>query len=292
MFRSSYPVIGALSTVACLYAVSVSPPLHAELYSTTVHPVNGTLQIIKCDTVPLPHCDRVVDQPARLHVHVYHMSMDIPFIMACLVGTVFCALTKKEDQVFSVNLLFIPDTYTPVNVRDGNSVYSWELVFWVYVLLVHVVLVTALTSPVDVFDTAIVVLFSMLCLMYLCRPRGNQGSSSSSSAHMSDDQLPANGGMVQAGVLSVLLICTWLTFTSIPHMYEQDRAWLFAILLVLDALLLVVHMYDGMPTMYTIVMGRLTFVILMNVVLAYSFAALQDRLDQYTDAPLPGGSRR
>ena len=280
-FTSSYPVIAALSTIACIYSVSTSPPLHAELYSSTVHPVNGTLQIVKCNTVPVVHCDRVVDQPERLHVHIYHMSMGIPFILACGVGTVFCILTRKEESIFSVNLLFIPDTYTPVNAREGSSVYTWELIFWSYVLLVHVVLVVSLTSPVDIFDTTVVVLFSFLCLMYLCRPRGDP-----SNDHALDNRTFNSGGMLQAAVLSTLLVCTWVTFTSIPHMYEQDRAWLFAVLLVLDGLLLLVHMYDSMPTMYTIVMGRLTFVILVNSVLAYSFATLQDRLDQYAAMPL------
>lgn len=96
MFRSSYPILGAITTIACVYVVSTSPPLHAEIYSTVVHPVNGTLQIMQCNTVPVPHCERVVDQPARLHVDIYHMSMGIPFVIVCGVGAVFCILTRKE----------------------------------------------------------------------------------------------------------------------------------------------------------------------------------------------------
>lgn len=160
--------------------------------------------------------------------------------------------------------------------------YTWEMIFWAYVFMVHVVLVAVLTSPVDIFDTAVVVMFSIICLMYLCRPRSNNPDSGDAG-----DRTLGGGGMAQAGVLTTLLVCTWLTFTSIPHMYEQDRAWLFAVLLVLDGLLLLVHMYDGMPTMYTIVMGRLTFVNLVNIVLAYAFATLKDRLDQFVMPILP-----
>lgn len=90
---------------------------------------------------------------------------------------------------------------------------------------------------------------------------------------------------VQAVVLSCLIGCTWITFASIPHVYEADRAWLFLCLLLLDGLLLLVHMYDGTPTMYTIVMGRLTYVSLANLCLAYAFYSLEDRLEEYIHRP-------
>lgn len=96
VFRKTYPVVGVLSTLACLYVVSISPPLHAELFVTTVAPVNGTLQTIECTSVPIYHCARVVDKDHRMDVTVYHMSMGVPFLLCCVVGTVFCTLTKKE----------------------------------------------------------------------------------------------------------------------------------------------------------------------------------------------------
>ena len=73
-FQKVYPFVGLLTAAWCLYVVSMFPPLHAELYSTTVRPINGTLQVIQCDNkikIALPdgsvvsHCERVVDQPAR-----------------------------------------------------------------------------------------------------------------------------------------------------------------------------------------------------------------------------------
>lgn len=68
-------------------------------------------------------------------------------------------------------------------------------------------------------------------------------------------------------------------------MYESDRMWLLGIIVFLDVLLLVIHMYDSMPTMYTIIMGRLTYITLMNVSLAYSFLTLKDRLEEYVRVP-------
>lgn len=124
-FRHSYPVIAVLSTIVCLYSVSSAPPLHAEFFYTVTLPINGTIQIVKCDLVPnqvmeiikqpmVPMCKRVVDQPKRLSVTVYHMSMGMPFLVCCVVGAVFCTLTKKADSnLFSMDTLFITETYDP-----------------------------------------------------------------------------------------------------------------------------------------------------------------------------------
>lgn len=56
-------------------------------------------------------------------------------------------------------------------------------------------------------------------------------------------------------------------------------------MLVFDGLLLLVHMYDALPTMYTVVMGRLTYVSLVNLWLAYAFRSLDDRLSEYVQLP-------
>lgn len=325
-FRGVYPLVGGMTAFMCLYSVSISPPLHTEVYSTTAVPVNGTLQIIECDPLlsfvlkdgsRLAHCERVVDQPGRLRVDVYHVSMGVPFIACCILGAIFCSLTRKEvravshpvdrnvfldmcdsltnillhfveqdSTVFNLNNMFTPDTYAPVGGGTdydghgggggGSSMYTWELVFWGYVGVVHWVLVSVLTSPCDIFDTVVSIGFAVICLMFLCRPRGE-----------SRDGSTGTGGVagLQGLVLSVLLLCTWLTFSSIPHAYEEDRGWLFASMLVMDGLLLFVHMYDSMPTMYTIVMGRLTYVSLVNMWLAFAFYSLDDRLSQYIQAP-------
>lgn len=52
-FRGSYPAIGACTLLVCIYIVSISPPLHAEIYSTTAIPINGTLQVIPFTMVVL-----------------------------------------------------------------------------------------------------------------------------------------------------------------------------------------------------------------------------------------------
>jgi hypothetical protein len=292
VFRKAYPFLGIFTTLICLYIVTIFPPLHVEMYSTSVRPINGTLQVILCDTSPLgmtitmpdgrvvTHCERVVDQPARLQVNVYHSSMGIPFIICCMIGTIFCHLTKKEKgMVFNVNLMFVPDTYAPVQTNadygiheESSSLYTWEIVFWAYVFALHGALVACLTSPVDVFDAAVAVLFGTLCFMFLCRPRGNN----------------MGAATMQGLVLSTLIVCTWLTFTSIPHAYQQDRLWLMGVLTTIDGLLLLIHMYDSLPTMYTIVMGRLTYITLGNMLFSLAFATLEDRLSEVVHNPMAG----
>ena len=99
----------------------------------------------------------------------------------------------------------------PLQVRGGeeqSSLYFLETVFWWYVLLIHTTLVVSLTSPVDIFDTVIVVIFTVACLMYLCRPRGsaNEGNTGGISTSGS-----------QGVVLVILVTCSWMTFSSIPQ---------------------------------------------------------------------------
>ena len=125
----------------------------------------------------IPSCERVVDQPGRLRVEVYHIAMGVPFILCTAIGSIFCSLTKREDSsVFSENLLFVADSYySPVSLNaaggdgDGSTMYTWEISFWIYSMALHVVLVATITSPVDVFDTVVSVLLGVLSIMYLCR---------------------------------------------------------------------------------------------------------------------------
>lgn len=124
----------------------------------------------------LPTCDRVVDQPRRLHVEVYHVSMGIPFLACTAIGAIFCSLTKREDSsVFSENLLFVTDSYySPVSINpsgdsEGSTMYTWEISFWIYIMALHLSLVSTITSPVDIFDTVVSVLLGVLSIMFLCR---------------------------------------------------------------------------------------------------------------------------
>ncbi len=204
--------------------------------------------------------------------------MGIPFLLCCSLGTIFFYFTRKEEiTLFNVNVPYTPDTYAPIQTNldygvmmQSSPTYTWDLVFWAYVFVLHGVLVACLTSPVDIFDAAVAVLFAVLSFMFLCRPRGEI----------------MGVATMQGLVLSTLVVCTWLTFTSIPHAYQHDRLWLMGVLVVLDSLLLLIHMYDSLPTMYTIVMGRLTYVTIGNLLFSLAFATLEDRLSEYVHSPM------
>jgi hypothetical protein len=101
-----------------MYCVVNSQPLNAEIYSSTPFPINGTLQTIVCEQqfwlpnrdptgvqqIPVIQpatprttevCNIVVDQPRRLKVDAYHVSMGIPFAVSCCIGALFCIITSK-----------------------------------------------------------------------------------------------------------------------------------------------------------------------------------------------------
>lgn len=314
------------STLACLYAICKAQPLHIEIFSVTARPLNGTLQVIQCSSAaavvvglhggaaapaPVASCRRVVDTTQRLSVNVFHVSMAVPFLMCCVVGAVFSVITSKQDAagmgVFSSEEPFATSTYASASssssARGGKyetgggnpgSLYAWELVYWLYVALVHCTLLTTLTSPVDIFDTLITTVVTVLSLMFLCRPRdfnddGGGGGGESGGGGGGCGNGATNSTGIQSVVMCILLATTWLGFSSIPHNYEEDRIWLFATLLSLDVLALVVHMYDTVPSMYTVVMGRLTYVTCLNIAMAYAFYTLEHRLSVYVHDPWVGG---
>lgn len=103
-----------------------------------------------------------------------------------------------------------------------------------------------------------------------------------------DDLLLHTPGIVPTTPAHLAQVCdmTGSENRNNTQVYEPDRMWLLCLLVLLDVLLLVVHGYDNMPTMYTIVMGRLTFITLMNLSLGYAFGVLKDRLEEYTQVGL------
>lgn len=288
-FRSCIPFLGLVSTIGCLYAVNKRPPLSAEFFSVTSRPVNGTLQVLRCTPAvgfqqgsQSLQCRLGVDTEQRLEVAAFRVHMGMLFVGCCSLGALFGMVAFKENaQYISSELLFTRDSYAPVEMRSfshhdgsgggGISLYSWELVWWGYIWALHIILVSCLTSPVDIFDTALVVGFSCTCLMFLCRPREGRDADG-------DHSSPA--GPFPLVVAAVLITCVWLAMSSVPHVYESDRMWLLGILLGMDALMLFIHLSDTMPTMYTVLMGRLTYTVLANGILIYTYWVLPDRLQE------------
>lgn len=278
-----------------IFLVATRPPLHTELFMVQPKPVNGSLQVIMCradvkiklaDGTVAQHCEYTVDHANRLQVTAYHVSMGVPCILVCLLGCFFALTTSKENAMHgimsSTDLLFIVETYS-MEMKSAshhhNTLYRWECIFWGYVFWVHLVIVLMLASPVDVFDCMVIISFQILCIMYLCRPR----QCDAENALWEVGNKKSNSSWFQGFVFVLLLFIAWNSFASIPHAYEGERIWSLVVLLAMDILLLVVHMYDHMPTMYTICMGRLLYTIVLNACVICMFATFHHRLVQYSE---------
>lgn len=87
-------------------------------------------------------------------------------------------------------------------------------------------------------------------------------------------------------LLAVLVVVGANIFVSMPHAYESDRLWALMVLIGMDGLLLVIHLYDHVPTMYTICMGRLMYVIPLNICLLCMFYLFKHRLVKYSETVL------
>lgn len=310
LFRRLYVGLCMALCILGIFLVITRPPLHTELFVVVPLPINGSLQTIVCqdnvkvtlaDGTVTKHCEYTVnlaEKPRpRITVHVYHISIGIPCILVCILGVFFAYTTSKEAAyhgLISADLLFVVETYSvelsPLDGRGGggggggrsmNTLYRWECVFWLYVFVAHMVIVLALASPVDAFDFAIIVIFQVLCIMYLCRPRQDDEDCNGYSGIGGGGRGSGRGSMTQSLVICILLLVAFNSFISIPHVYEETRLWALVILLCLDTLLLVTHMYDHTPTMYTIVMGRLMYVVGILCLCISVFYVFKNRLQKY-----------
>ena len=125
---------------------------------------------------------------------------------------------KEQDTLFNVHILFEVQSYSVLQLnrlaagRTGgggsNPLYTWELSWWAYVAMLNTTLVTICTSPVDVYDTLTAMGFGFLGLMYICRPK---------TTSYGDQAAGAGGGDWM--VMAVLMLCIWLSYTSIPHIH-------------------------------------------------------------------------
>jgi hypothetical protein len=311
LFRRVYAGLSIALCALGIFLVATRPPLHTEVFMVTPKPVNGSLQVVMCqknikvqlaDGTVTQHCEYQVDHIHRIHVDAYHVSMGLPILLVCGVGCVFALMTSKESAMHSglmtADMLFVVGTYSPdlsSSSHHGrrNTLYRWECVFWLYVFVLHLIVVLMLASPVDVFDCIVIVVLQQLCFMYLCRPRqcdstdGDEGggyglySLASGSGSTYEQGSLSSSSWGQGVLVCLLLVLAFNNFASIPHAYEEDRVWAFGVLLAMDLLLLVVHMYDHVPTMYTIIMGRMLYVIVLNVSVLSMFYMYRHRLQLY-----------
>lgn len=283
-----------------IFQVATRPPMHVELFMVQPRPVNGSLQTIVCqsdvkitlaDGTVTQHCQYQVDQIHRLKVNAYHIPMGIPCILVCVAAVIFALMTSKENEASglmssSADLLFIVETYSMEmkNSYSKNTLYRWECIFWAFTSWTHFVVILILASPVDVFDCIVIVSFQILCIMYLCRPRQCDSQEDAYGFGTSISRNHHGGsGILQGFMVVLLLFIAWDSFASIPHVYEGERIWALAVLIVMDTLLLVIHLYDHVPTMYTIGMGRLFYVIVLSACVVGMFCTFKHRLTKYSD---------
>jgi hypothetical protein len=314
LFRRLYVGLCLALCVLGIFLVITCPPLYTEMFVVVPQPVNGSLQSIVCqenvkvtlaDGTITKHCEYSVnleEKPRpRIKIYAYHIPMGIPCILVYLLAVFFAFTTSKEAAyhgLISADLLFMVETYCmELSCSDGiglanmgsggggrrsfNTLYRWECTFWVYVFAVHVVLLLMLASPVDVFDFAVTAIFHILCIMYLCRPRPSDSDDSGYEGGAGGGMY-SQSSMTQSFVMCFLVLIAINTFICIPHVYEGERLWALCILLVFDSLLLITHLYDHIPTMYTIVMGRLIYVVGVQLVIVLMFFCFKHRLQKYS----------
>jgi len=233
----------ATAFTLCLSQVAITggvimffPPVRVQIFTSHPKVDNGTL----------------VENQSQLSVTEFGLSL--PFLILSCVAVLFSTTTAgltesgmlQQDNHYTFELL--------------SEAAQWDTVFWVFCAGVHVLVVTVITSPVDLYA----VLVSSLLLFYflgrLCSPRCQQLNMTYENMNL----LGFCAGVLVAGY-------------NIPDSHT-GRAAALVMMVMLDYTLGVGHTWDTVPTMDTVTNCRLFWVCAVSLSLAGLYGAWHECL--------------
>lgn len=227
-----------LSQVAITLAVILYyPPVRVQLFQCHPLVANGTI------TVP------------ETRLTVTNLGLGVPFLcMSCLTvlfSTTTAGLVKnghlQQDTVYSLDVL--------------HELGLWDPLFWAYCAGVHIIVITVIISPADLYAVVLSGLLVVYFLMRLCAPRVSQQLSMTQE----------NFNLL--GFFAGLLVVGY----NIPDTHTGRGAALL-IMCMLDYMLGVGHTWDATPTMDTVGNCRLFWACSASLCLAALYGAWHDHL--------------
>ena len=193
------------------------PPVHVEVFTVVETFMN--------DTLVLPRGDAVT---------VTTINMGIPVLIASFMAACFASVTYNTHDNGISGLDFHDDTVEQAGV--------WDLVFWVYCLVMHLDLVLMFTNPSDLFGVLASTSFMVYFLYRACAPK-------SQVVNLTRENLNLVG------------YCLGITFMAvqIPSSHGQVTT-LVMLMVVLDYFLGIGHTWDRQATLETVTNCRLFYV--------------------------------
>lgn len=176
--------------------------------------------------------------------------MAMPLMMTSLLAAVFSTVTYRTYEQGFAGRDFQQDVMSEVGL--------WDLMFWVYCMLSHTIVVFVIADPVDVFGSLSATCFMVYFLYRACSPKGQ------------DVNLTQENINILGYCIGVLLMAYQLTDT------RGNGPTVVMLVVVLDYFLGVGHTYDRQATLDTVANCRLFYVCIASLSLACLYALCND----------------
>ena len=182
------------------------------------------------------------------------LSLSTAVLASSLIAVVFSTTTAG---LFEWGVLHQDNVYTQEILSDTGL---WDLIFWLYCAIVHIIIFLVVMSPADTCAVALSSIQYSYFLTSLYQPRQNQLS------------------MTQ---INITLLGLWVGLLTALHNLPDTHSGLIAAVLVmfiLNYMLGIGHTWDSTPTMDVITNCRLFWVCSSSFCLAALYGAWHDHL--------------
>lgn len=199
---------------------------------------------------------QVVLMPEPPEVIRLHMGM--PVILASALAAVFSTVTYRTYESGVAGQDFQQEVL--------DQIPMWDLLFWVYLMLVHAIAVLVVADPVDIFGWVAATCFMTYFMHRACAPK-------SQILNLTQENLNI------VGYCFGVLMAAYQFTNQRPH-----AATTLMLLVVLDYFLGIGHTYDRQATIDTVANCRLFYICVGTLSTAFLYAVCQQPQGQVSQA--------
>ena len=227
--------VGISQCAVTMAVILFCPPVDVDVYFVQGH-INRTTRALDVDPSNDFKGERVF--------------MAMPLMTASLLAASFSTVTYNTYEQGFAGRDFQQEVMAEVGL--------WDLMFWVYCMLSHCIVVLIVGDPVDVFGSLSATSFMVYFLYRACSPKGH------------DVNLTQENINILGYCIGVLQMAYQLTDT------RGNGPTVIMLVVVLDYFLGVGHTYDRQATLDTVANCRLFYVCIASLSLACLYAMCTD----------------
>ena len=234
--------VGISQCAVTLGVVLFFPPVDVDVYLIQGH-INLTARTI----IMAPASD----------LKGIRVFMAMPMLLTSVLAAVFSTVTCNSYEMGFAGQDYQPDVMDQVNM--------WNLAFWLYCLLVHLIVVFTISDPVDIFGSIAATSFMVYFLYRVCYPKIH------GTMNLTQENLN-----ILCYCLGVLQMSYQLTDT------RPNGVYVIMLVVVLDYFLGLGHTYDRQATLETVANCRLFYICIASLSLAFLYAMSSEPPDLST----------